>query len=145
MKYLLLAFLIPFFAASANAADACTQCDQLKTIEVQYRAKNKNSDYYNSLQLKASEIISKMADKKTRKLTQGQVVRVAEVIQLSTEHDPSESILQNNLDVIAANQDALKKQFDKFPKKRAEDLRNAVDLAVHSLEEGNDPTTPAND
>jgi hypothetical protein len=145
MKNLLIIVIQIFFAISASAADLCRQCDQLKNIEVQYRAKNKTSDYYNSLQLKASETIAKMADKKSRKLTQGQIVRVAEIIQLSTEHDPSESILQNNLDVIAANQDALKKQFDKFPKKRAEDLKNAVDLSVHSLSEGSDPETPANE
>jgi hypothetical protein len=145
MKYVLIMLIQFSLATAASAADPCNQCDQLKNVEVQYRAKNKTSDYYNSLQLKASELISKMADQKSRKLTQSQVVRVAEVIQLSTEHDPSESILQNSLDVIAANKDSLKKQFDKFPKKRAEELKSAVDLAVHSLEEGNDPETPAKD
>jgi hypothetical protein len=140
---LILLLAVQFTMMGAGlAAETCSGCDQLKTVEVQFRAKNKPSDYYNSLQLKASEIISKMASKKDQSLTTPQVIRVAALIRLSTAVDSSESIINNNIAVIASNKDALIKEFSKLPKPEAESLKKAIENAVDHLTTGDDPTAP---
>ncbi len=143
MKFLILGLLICFYvapsAAEITSSTKCGKCGDLRKIVAEFKKASAGADF-DTLQLKATLVISKMPDK-DKKLTDEQVKEVVEAFRVSVPKDSAGAIVTNNFEIVKANLPAIEKALSNVPAAEKEPILDAI-AANHGEEEhGNDPAS----
>lgn len=139
MKLIVGALIVLSCHQALATESSCDHCSELRAIEAETRKESKKKTFdVDALQLRATAVIQKMADKK-RTLTPEQVRLILQVFLASVPHDPARAIIENNLDVITSNRTLFDNEIAKLPKTDSTSLREAIEISLSTDTEGTDP------
>lgn len=135
---MLLYVLFPL--VSVNVYADCDGCEPLKKIETQFSTWKKdiedNATY--ALIAKAGKAIKTLPRDKHNKLSPEQIHQVTMLLKAALPFDNAYAIIDNNLPLFQANEKAFVAEFEKYPKKDAEMLEDALDIKLSEAEVGQD-------
>lgn len=129
--------LLPANACLA-AKSECVDCELLMSLSKSYATEGqKTKPDFNSLQLKASQIVLDMA-KKSKRLDMSQIKSFVEVLRVAVPVDPGRSIIENTVQVIKDNKKDLVAEVKKLPKAESAEILEAIEVSILSQTRPND-------
>ncbi|MEK7357589.1 MAG: hypothetical protein AAB250_14140 [Bdellovibrionota bacterium] len=125
------------------AADDCALCRALDAIREKHEQQTKSAKPdFNRLQIEASESINARGKQTGNVLNGQEIASFVKFMRLAVPVDPSRAIVENTLDVIEKNQDAIEAQMKTLPKEEANSLILGINLSLGARGEPPDSPPP---